>query len=152
MICTVMRMMRKRTEGHTQTSQSVDTIDIHGTRPTDTLSTTPSESQSRIDLVLDADQSVQHHGSRLVEIEGVALHLGLGGGLIRVPAVDVESLDLCVGVRLGLVEGGCLGLGHDGARRRVDRRCKTAAGGIGEHGHTGSHTRRGHETGCGHSD
>ena len=76
-----------------QACKSVDTIDIHRTRPTNALSARPSERQCGIDLVLDANQSVQHHWARLVQVEGVRLHLRLRGRLIRVPPVDMKGLD-----------------------------------------------------------
>lgn len=90
---------------HTKTSQRIHTIDIHRTAPTDTLATAPSEGQCRVDLVLDPDQSIQHHGSGLVQIQGVALHPRLGGWLVGVPSVDVECLDLCVGIFGWLLDG-----------------------------------------------
>jgi len=49
-----------------QTSQSVYTINIHRTASTNSLPTAPSERKSRINLVLDADQSIQHHRTSLV--------------------------------------------------------------------------------------
>lgn len=55
----------------TQASQSVDTVDVHGARSADTLTTTPSEGQGGVDLILDPDQRIQHHGTRLVQIESV---------------------------------------------------------------------------------
>jgi hypothetical protein len=82
----------------TQTSQSVDTINIHGTAPTDTFSATPSERKRRIHLILDPDQRIEHHGAGLVQIQCVCLHPWLRGRLVRVPPVDVEGLDL--GVRI----------------------------------------------------
>jgi hypothetical protein len=61
----------------TQTGQCVDTINVHRTTSANSLSATPSECQGRVDFVLDPDQCVQHHGSGLVQIELVRLHLGL---------------------------------------------------------------------------
>jgi len=54
-------------DGNTaQTSQCVATINIHCTASTNSLSATPSERKSRIDLILDSNQRIQHHGSGLV--------------------------------------------------------------------------------------
>lgn len=95
---------RKRFEARTQTSQCVDTIDVHRTASADTLSATPSEGQSRINLVLDPDQRVQHHRTRLLQIQRVALHARLRAWLIRVPSVDVEGLDLGIRVLCWLLD------------------------------------------------
>lgn len=97
----------------TETSQCVHTINVHGTATADTLSAASSECECWVHLVLDPDQSVQHHRSSLVQVECVALHLWLACWLIWVPPVDVESLDerllgwcslglrRCLGSRLG---------------------------------------------------
>ena len=76
----------------TQTRQRVDTINVHCAATANALSAASPESEGRVHLVLDPDKRVQHHGSGLVQVEGVGLHLGLGRGLIGVPAVDVEGL------------------------------------------------------------
>lgn len=93
----------------TQASQCVDTINVHRAATADTLSAASPERERRVHLVLDPDQSVQHHWPSLVQIEGVGLHLRLAGRLIGVPAVDVEGLDGSILVRAGLLD--CAGLG-----------------------------------------
>jgi len=90
---------------HTQTSQSVDAIDIHRTRAADALAARPPEGQSGINLVLDADERVQHHGTGLLEIELVSLHFWLRCRLIRIPSVNVELLNLRSGSILNRCEG-----------------------------------------------
>lgn len=102
----------------TQTSQSVNTIDIHRTTATNALSATPSESECRVNLILNSDKSIQHHRARLVEIKRVALHTGFGSWLIGVPAVDLEGLDFGIGVRGWFLD--CAGLG------RRSNRCEAA--------------------------
>ena len=77
---------------HTQAGQGVDTVNVHRTATADTLSATSPESQSGVHLVLDADQRIQHHRAGLVQVQRVSLHLRLLGGLIGVPAVDMEGL------------------------------------------------------------
>lgn len=77
----------------TQAGQRVHAIDVHGAATTDTLSATPAEGQSRIQLVLDAHQGVEHHGSGLVEVESVGLHARLFGRGVGVPAVNLEGLE-----------------------------------------------------------
>lgn len=99
-----------------QAGQGVDTVDVHGAATADTLTATPPESKGRIDLVLNADERIQHHRSGLVQVEGVRLHLGLRGRLIGVPSVDVEGLCLRILLRLRLVLGRCLALRRDLAR------------------------------------
>lgn len=69
-------------------------VDVHGTAATDTLTTTSSEGQSGINLVLDADEGVQDHGSGLAEVEGVGLQAWLLAGGIGAPSVDLEGLQL----------------------------------------------------------
>lgn len=60
-----------------QASQSVDTVDVHGAATANTLATTPPEGKGRVNFVLDADERIKHHGSGLVQIKCVRLHLRL---------------------------------------------------------------------------
>lgn len=78
--------------GHTQAGQGVDAVNVHGAGTADTLTAGPAESQGRINLVLYPDKSVEHHRTGLLEVELVALHVGLLSRLVRVPAVDLEGL------------------------------------------------------------
>lgn len=117
---------------HTQACQCVDSVNVHGAAPTNALSATPSKGQSWVHLVLDANQGVQHHRTSLVQVEGVGLHARLAGGLIGVPSVDLECLDLAVRVLLGLrcgrrLSGGLDGGGHAAAEdlRREAPCCKS---------------------------
>jgi len=79
-----------------QTSQSIDTINVHRTASTNALSATPSEGQGGIDLILNSDQRIQHHRTRLLQVQSIALHARLRCWLIGIPSVDVERLDLRV--------------------------------------------------------
>ena len=65
---------------------------IHGARSTDALPARPPECQTGIHLILDLDQRIQDHGSTVVEVNLVVLHLGLGPGLFWIPSVDGEGL------------------------------------------------------------
>lgn len=94
----------------TETCQGVDSVNVHGTTSANTLATTPPESQSGVHLVLDPDERIQHHGSGLVQVECVRLHLGLGGRLIWVPSVDVEGLGLRIFAGLWILNCRCLAL------------------------------------------
>jgi hypothetical protein len=96
------RAARKFAKAHTQAGEGVLAVDVHGTASTDTLTATSPESKGRVELVLDADESVQDHGAGLVEVERVGLHAGLFGRLLGVPAVDGERLH----ARLLLLLGG----------------------------------------------
>ena len=137
---------------HTQASQRVDPINVHGTTPTDALPTTPPECQGWIHLILDSYQRIQHHRSRLVQVQCVGLHFGFLARGIRRPAIDVESL--CSGLcRLsGFVDGGGF-FGGDGllggrhgftdVGEGLDG-CISAAEERGE----GRRTSRGQEAGC----
>ena len=60
-----------------QASQGVDTVDVHSAAAANALTATSPEGEGRVDLVLDADERIQHHGSGLVQVERVRLHLGL---------------------------------------------------------------------------
>lgn len=80
-----------------QTSQRIDAVDVHSTTTANPLSAGPAKRQRRIQLILDADQRVQHHRPRLVQVELKLLHLGLGGRFIWVPAIDAEGLHASVG-------------------------------------------------------
>jgi len=97
----------------TQAGQGVDAVNVHRAGSADTLSATSAECEGRVDLVLDADEGIEHHGSGLVQVQGVGLHPWLLGRLIWVPSVDVESLDLCRRSRRGLSDCGGLRLGRD---------------------------------------
>ena len=103
---------------HTKAGQCVDSINVHGATSANSLATTPPEGQGRVHLVLDPDERIQHHGSRLVQVERIRLHLGLGRGLIWVPSVNVESLGLRILAGRGLLDCRCLALG-DGLARGV---------------------------------
>lgn len=50
----------------TQASQGVDTVNVHRTATTDTLSATSPESQGWVDFVLNSDERIEHHGTGLV--------------------------------------------------------------------------------------
>lgn len=105
---------------HTQASKGVDSVNVHRTATADALSATPAERQRRVNLVLDSDQRIQHHGASLVQIERVRLHLGLLLRLIRVPSVDVESLGLGVFGGGWVTDVAGLGLWRDGGAGGLD--------------------------------
>lgn len=86
----------------TQASKRVHAVDVHGTAAANTLSATPAESQGRVQLVLDPHQSIEDHGSGLVQVEGIGLHARLLGRGIWVPPVNLE------GLHPGLLGGGLL--------------------------------------------
>lgn len=77
---------------HTQASQSVHTVNVHRATSANTLTAAAAERQRGIDLILDADERIQHHRPRLVQIQSVCLHARLLLGTIGIPSVDVESL------------------------------------------------------------
>ena len=77
----------------TQAGQGIDSINVHRTTTTDTLATGAAKGQGRVNLILDSNQGIQHHGSRLFEIESIGLHLWFDGWIVWRPSIDVESLD-----------------------------------------------------------
>lgn len=117
---------------HTQAGEGVGAVDVHGARTADTLTARAAEGKGRVELILDADEGVEDHGTGLVEIEGVALHARLLGRGVGVPAVDLEGLELGALAIRGMVavsstvgEVGHAAGGDDGAEGRP--------GGSGEH-------------------
>lgn len=118
---------------HTQASQSVDTVDVHGARTADTFTARSAESEGRVDFVLYPDEGIEHHGSSLVQVEVVGGHLGLLAGLVWVPAVDLEGLHL--GVLGGSRVNSRIGA-SEGRTEHRPRCCEQSRGGA-EGGHGG---------------
>lgn len=114
----------------TQASKSVDTVDVHGARSANTLSAGAAESEGWVDLVLDANERIQHHRSGLVEIQGVCLHLWLLGWSVWVPSVDVEGLGLSILRWCWLGDGAGLRLWGDLGGRGGNVVGSNAAGGL----------------------
>ena len=52
-------------------------------------------------FILNANQCIKHHRSSLIKIKSIGLHTGLRGGLIRIPSVDMKSLDARLGAGAG---------------------------------------------------
>lgn len=100
-------------KSHTQASQSVDTVNVHSTASANTLTAASSESQCRVDLILNTNQSIQHHRTGLVQVKGIALHTRLLGGSIGIPAVDMEGLGTRRGGRGRFLDRRGLRLGHE---------------------------------------
>ena len=94
--------------------ESVLSVDVHGTRPTDTLSARPPEGKGGVNLILDFDQRVEnlwgrswrqrlfgmgetgaYHRPTLVQVDCVRLELGGSGGLIWILSSRIE-LESCV--------------------------------------------------------
>lgn len=71
-----------------QASQGVSTIDVHGAATTDALSTTPSESERRIDFIFDLDKGIKDHGATLLQVDRVGLQGRLLARFVWVPAID----------------------------------------------------------------
>lgn len=97
-----------------QAGQRVDAVDVHGTRAADTLTARAAEGQRGVLLVLDANQRVEHHGARLVEVELERVHARLLRGRVGAPAVDLKALEPWCG--LG---GRVRGRGHGAAGGRL---------------------------------
>lgn len=73
-------------------SQSVDSANVHGAGSTDSLSTGSAECQGGVNLILNLDQGIQHHGGALVQVDLVLLHTRFLLWLVWVPSVDGERL------------------------------------------------------------
>lgn len=75
-----------------QACQGIGTIDIHGATAANSLTARSTESQGRILLVLNLDQSVQNHRSAVVQIDSVSGSVWLLV-LFRVPSINFEVPD-----------------------------------------------------------
>jgi len=62
----------------TQARKRVHAVNVHCTAAADAFSAAAPERECGVQFVLDTDESIQHHGSRLVEVQLIRLHLGLG--------------------------------------------------------------------------
>lgn len=89
---------------HTQAGQGVLAVNVHGTATADPLTATSSESQGRVELVLDTDEGVQDHGSSLVQVNGIGLHSRLFGRGVGIPSVDLECLHVWSLLMRGLAD------------------------------------------------
>lgn len=124
---------------HTQTSQRVDSVNVHSTATADTLTAASSEGKCRVNFVLNANQSVEHHRTGLVQVQRVRLHARLRGRLVGIPSVDMEGLGARGLGRVGILDSRCLGLGHEraAAGTGLGRLGDRVDGGIGSRKHGG---------------
>lgn len=67
-----------------QASKGVDAIDVHGTATANALTARATERESRVHLVLDLQQGIQHHRTGAVQVNLVRLHFRLHSGKLRV--------------------------------------------------------------------
>lgn len=77
-----------RMDRHTKTRKGVLSVDVHGTASANTFTAASSESERRVDLVLDSDQGIQNHGSSLVKINCIVLHSRFLLGGVGVPSIN----------------------------------------------------------------
>jgi hypothetical protein len=75
-----------------QTGQGVATINVHGTRSTDSLTARTTKGKSWILFILNFDESIQNHGTAIVQINGVGGQVWLLV-LVWVPTINLEILD-----------------------------------------------------------
>jgi hypothetical protein len=78
-----------------QASQCVLTVNVHGTRAANALTTGATKGESRVLLVFDFEQGVEDHGSTVIEIDRVGGEVRLLA-LFGVPSVHFEVLDALV--------------------------------------------------------
>lgn len=83
---------RSRRINFADTSQSVDTSNVHGAGATDSLSTRSAESQSWIHFVLDLNESIEDHGTAILQVHGIFFHFRFLSLLLRIPSINGESL------------------------------------------------------------
>lgn len=67
-----------------QAGEGVDTVNVHRATSANTLPARPPERERRVKLVLDLENSVEDHGTALVEVDRVGLEVGLLSGLVGV--------------------------------------------------------------------
>jgi cytochrome c peroxidase len=72
--------------------QSIGAIDVHSAGTTDPLSARPPKSQCLVDLILDLDECVEHHGPARINIHFVSVEARVQV-VAWTPAVDTERLD-----------------------------------------------------------
>ena len=98
-----------------EAGKSVTAVDVHGARTADTLTARTTESDGRVVLGLDVDQSIKNHGADLGGVDVEALETGLSIGL-RIESVDLENLSVRAHVAS---EDSTRGLGGDASNSRV---------------------------------
>lgn len=115
-----------------EAGEGVDTVNIHSARTADTLTARATEGERRVNFVLDFDERVENHWTGLVEVQCVRLQTRLLRGLVRVPSVDLELLQVLRLARTAnVVRGGCGETGSGGcgkgsnARRAGNRRSES---------------------------
>lgn len=84
-----------------EAGEAVAAVDVHGAGAADALAAGAAEGEGRVDLVLDLDEGVEHHGPALLEVDLVVFELRLRGA-VRGPPVDREGLEAGGGLGLGL--------------------------------------------------
>lgn len=86
----------------TQTSQSILPVNIHRTRPTNSLPTRSPERQCRVDLVLDFDEGVEDHGAAFGQVYLVLLEPWLLGRSLGVLSKDERKrFEVKTNIKLG---------------------------------------------------
>ena len=117
--------MRQRVDAHIalhfinglQAGKRIQPINIHGAGAANPLTAGTPEGERAVHLILDLDQRVQHHRPALVEINFESVIARVFAG-IRVPAIDLEILDLLRSggrlMRLAGADGRILGQGESG--------------------------------------
>ena len=73
-----------------QAREGIGTVDIHRTATANALAAGTTESQRRIDLVLDLDQRVQNHRPAAVHVDFIGVDTRIAAA-IRIVAVDLEG-------------------------------------------------------------
>jgi len=73
------------------TSQGVGTSDVHGAGAANTLTAGTTEGKGGVDLVLDLDKGIEHHGTAVVHVNLVLLQLWLLGRRIGVLGKCMEN-------------------------------------------------------------
>lgn len=91
-------------------------VDVHGAATADTFTATPPEDEGGVLLVLDLEEGVENHLTGLVEVELVVLKVRLLGGVVGVPAVNLEGLHPLGLLGLGRFADGSHGAGKHGSR------------------------------------
>jgi len=75
-----------------ETGEGVGAVDVHRATAANPLPARSPESQRRVQLVLDLDQTIQHHRTASVEIDFIGLLVGLLSRNVRIPSINIEFL------------------------------------------------------------
>jgi len=73
--------------------EGVDPVDVHGAGAADSLTAGAPEGEGGVLLILDLEQGIEDHGSRVVQVNSVGLHSRLGRGHLGILSPATRDRD-----------------------------------------------------------